>query len=819
MGITSSKILAKTLFIAIFISIVVISVIISSISTLKDEAIKSHLKIAQLQANTLASQVTQTIDGLEFIISNLKILLKTTKDDVLLKVQLDETLKNSPYIRSINILDEDKMVIHSSNYQNLDLTLNNNNFYPIPLFNKPILRFGNAWIGRDLVDGVEITKTDFHDNKYSSFLPLLKKIELNNKTYFILINLNTDYFINKNQKTLSNNALDFNIYRVDGILLFSSNIENIIGIKIQNPTLFNKSIALNKASGIDTQEGKKFLSAYNLTENYPLNIVVRLDYDKTLLEWEEKRENIILILSSLISFCAILLIALIYKYNLEKENELEHHKKELESKKRFQILFEQSIFLALTLKADGTISEANNLMLYFLQEEKSNIIEKKIWDLDCWNEDDKIWLRNELFNYKAETTIERVLHPLDKNLQEKIFDFKITSIEVEGNIELVALAIDITQKKEKEEKLKQAYVVFQNAHDGIIITDKDGNILNVNQSFTNSSGYTLNEVINKNPKILNSGIHEKNFYKTMWSAILLEGFWEGELINKRKDGSFYNERLSINAVYNDDKEIVNFIGIFSDITKQKEQEKNFKEQEKLLHQQSKLAAMGEMIENIAHQWRQPLSIISSAVTGMQIQKELNLPGNIEDEIKSLALINNSAQYLSKTIDDFRDFLRTDKIKAEISIKATLDKSLDLLSSRLKNRNISIIKNVENLSVIGIENELLQVFMNIINNAKDALENKKIEEKLILIDVTKEGDDVVIIIKDNAGGINEEIINRVFEPYFTTKHKSQGTGIGLYMSQEIIRNHMAGAITCYNSLYMHNTKWHKGATFKIVIPIV
>jgi signal transduction histidine kinase len=231
-----------------------------------------------------------------------------------------------------------------------------------------------------------------------------------------------------------------------------------------------------------------------------------------------------------------------------------------------------------------------------------------------------------------------------------------------------------------------------------------------------------------------------------------------------------------------------------------------------------LAAMGEMIENIAHQWRQPLSVISSAVTGMQLQKELNLNENKEDDIKSLILVNQSVQYLSKTIDDFRNFLKTDKIKSKISINNTLEKSLSLLSSKLKNRNISIIKNLEELTICGIENELLQVFMNILSNAKDVLEDKRIDEKMIFIDITKDNKNVVISIKDNGGGINESIINRVFEPYFTTKHKSQGTGIGLYMSQEIVQNHMGGTISCTNTSYEYNSKNYTGAMFKITLPL-
>ncbi len=731
---------------------------------------------------------------------------------------IKDILKNSSYIRSINILDENKKVIYSSNYLNTNLTLNDSDFYPKPLFDKSILRFGNPWIGRDLINATEVTKVDSYDRNELSFLPLLKMITIKEKNYFVLININNYYFLNKNQQMLTNNALDFNLYRVDGMLLFSSNNPTKIGTKIANPTLFDKALSKNKASGIEIQGEKKYLSAYQLTNIYPLNVVIKLDFKKTLIEWEHKRENILTIISSLILLCVILIFVLIFKYNLEKERELEFHKKELENKKRFQILFEQDLFLAMTLEANGIINEVNNLLLQFLDMKKDEIVNKKIWQLSCWNKDDKDWLEKEILGFKENSKIEKVLFPINKENQIKVFDFKLTSIETSDKIELLALAVDVTQKREKEEKLQHAYIMFQNAHDGIIITNKNGQIITVNRAFAKSTGYKIDELIGQNPSILNSGVHEKKFYSTMWNAILTEGFWEGELINKRKDGSLYNERLTINAVYDENQAIKNFIGIFSDITKQKEQEKALKEQEQILYQQSKLAAMGEMIENIAHQWRQPLSVISSAVTGMQLQKELNIKSDPEDEIKSLVLINQSAQYLSKTIDDFRNFLKTDKIKSDISIKDVIERSLGLLSSKLKNRDINIIKNIEEVSILGIENELLQVFMNIISNAKDALEDKNIDKKFIFIDSLVEGSDVVILIKDNAGGINEEIINRVFEPYFTTKHKSQGTGIGLYMSEEIIKNHMEGTISCTNIDYTYDLKEYSGAQFKITLPL-
>ena len=245
-------------------------------------------------------------------------------------------------------------------------------------------------------------------------------------------------------------------------------------------------------------------------------------------------------------------------------------------------------------------------------------------------------------------------------------------------------------------------------------------------------------------------------------------------------------------------------------------DENHKQYE-LLAQKSKLAAMGEMMENIAHQWRQPLSLITTASTGVKLQKEM---GVLTDKmlLDSIDNIGNSANHLSETIEDFRDFFKPDKEKSEFTLPSCLNKTFKLLASQIKNREIEVVENIENISLQGYERELLQVLLNILNNAKDALENVK-DEKYIFIDIYEDKNkNAIIKIKDNAGGINEDIIERIFEPYFTTKHKSQGTGLGLYMSQEIISRHMNGNLEVTNEIFQYNNKEYKGALFTLVLPI-
>ncbi len=226
-----------------------------------------------------------------------------------------------------------------------------------------------------------------------------------------------------------------------------------------------------------------------------------------------------------------------------------------------------------------------------------------------------------------------------------------------------------------------------------------------------------------------------------------------------------------------------------------------KEKDKMLQQQSKLASMGEMMENIAHQWRQPLNAL-----GINIQ---NLEDDYEDGLIDNKFLNNFVnknmqiiRYMSNTIDDFRNFFKIDKVKSKFNIEETIRQVLTIQSATLKNQGIEVEIQGKDFTVNGYESEFKQVVLNIINNAKDAIKEKQIKNGKISITIDKP----YVIIEDNAGGIPQEIIDRVFEPYFTTKEQGKGTGIGLYMSKMIIEQNMNGMLSVENT--------PTGAKFKI-----
>ncbi len=231
-----------------------------------------------------------------------------------------------------------------------------------------------------------------------------------------------------------------------------------------------------------------------------------------------------------------------------------------------------------------------------------------------------------------------------------------------------------------------------------------------------------------------------------------------------------------------------------------------------------MASMGEMLENIIHQWRQPLSAISACVSGIQIKSELNsLTNEIVDE--SSNNIMDLIQHLSNTLNDFREYLKPNRKRMSFKLDESIDKSIFLLTSQFKMESIKIVKKLSDVSVVGFKNDCIQSFLNILNNAKDALKQTKNQKKLIFIDMELiDNNHIEIRIRDNAGGIPIDIIDKIFDSRFTTKTESDGTGIGLYMTKEMIEKHMFGKLDIRNLNYEYEGENYTGAEFIIILPV-
>ncbi|MBU3015886.1 PAS domain-containing sensor histidine kinase [Poseidonibacter lekithochrous] len=805
------KILKKDIFIILYAFIFILFIIIAGIkyssNILKEEIVNKQLKITQLNANFLAEELNININNIEVFIENIASIIDLQNDQIAISNSLFRSLDKFPQIRSINIINKNK-ILYSSNNKNIGFNIKNYNFIPKPLFNNNIIRVSSTKKGRDVYS----TLNDISSNKNidDSYIPILKEAFINGEKYSVMINLNTNYFFNKFKNTDKDNNLDIQLLRIDKKLLISTNKSSIPEGKIESNYILEKALQFNKASDVYDIDNDKIITSYSLTKDYPFILGIKLDYKKSLLDWNEKSYQFFIISTIIIFICMIVVLIFILLFKRGKEREV------LE-KNKFKLLFQDSHLMTVMINKSGQIENINNLGLEFLGKKELKEVKKtNFWDLDCWEINEKNKIKKFFESNRIKKRINLQIKALDINKKIAIFDFTLYTIDnIEDEFNYIAITEDITEKKRKERRLEQSYTVFNHTRDGIIITDKDTNIIDVNKAFEQITGYSKKDTKNRTTRILKSSLNDKKFYDEMWKSINEQGFWEGEISNLNKKREIYTEWLTINTIYDENSQVLNYIGIFSDITEQKNKDQEINEKQRLLFQQSKMASLGEMIENIAHQWRQPLSVISTASTGIKIKKELDILSD-EEELKSLDTINHSAQFLSTTIDDFRSYLINDNKKDNFNVGETIDYSLKLFSSKLHNRNITIIKDYEDTYIWGIRNEFVQVLINIINNANDAFEAITQDEKYIFISTRQIEQNIEIEIKDNAGGIPEKILEKVFDPYFTTKDKSQGTGIGLYMSSQMIRNHMDGHIHVKNKTYKFNNIKCTGASFIVTL---
>jgi len=255
-------------------------------------------------------------------------------------------------------------------------------------------------------------------------------------------------------------------------------------------------------------------------------------------------------------------------------------------------------------------------------------------------------------------------------------------------------------------------------------------------------------------------------------------------------------------------ELINFNNILD--TRVQEESNERIEQEQLLIQESKLSEMGEIIGMIAHQWRQPLTALGTITQNIHLKYSL---GKLDQEyMDSQMLLSNAlTEKMSKTIEDFRNFFKVKKEKHVFPLQHSIEQTISLIGESFKSNCIKITNHISDDAIIyGIESELSQVLLNIIINSRDTFSEKKIKNPCINIRTKRSDRKIQIFISDNAGGIEEQTINKIFEPYFTTKDNYNGVGLGLYMSKMIIEKNMNGKLTVKNM--------QDGVEFSISLPL-
>lgn len=381
-------------------------------------------------------------------------------------------------------------------------------------------------------------------------------------------------------------------------------------------------------------------------------------------------------------------------------------------------------------------------------------------------------------------------------------------------------------------------------------TDTKGIITFVNDEFCAISGYTKKELIGKNHNIVRHPDVPASTFKTLWNTIKAKKIYKSTVKNRAKDGSTFYVNTTVVPILNDNNEIIEFVAIRYDVTKEIESQQALElkeielqelnktleqkvaqktkqlkllneslqeriqqevakgeERQRILFWQSRMASLGQMLANIAHQWRQPLTelglIIFNMKTSMLNHDKAQMMNFYE---QSKDIIKN----MSATIDDFANFFKPNKDTTIFDVSACIKEALNIIQTLIAQENININLNLTDVKINGIPNELIQVLINLVKNSIDAFVINNITTRNIDITMLEENDFVTIKLQDNGGGIPKDKQEIIFEPYFTTKHASQGTGLGLFISKMICEHGFNG------SLHVHSQ--NSTTTFYLKFPV-
>jgi len=380
----------------------------------------------------------------------------------------------------------------------------------------------------------------------------------------------------------------------------------------------------------------------------------------------------------------------------------------------------------------------------------------------------------------------------------------------------------ITQVERQYDELRLGMTVFETASEAIFVTDVTNQIVTVNPAFTKFTGYSRSEMLGENPKILESGHHDKAFYDEMWQTLESKYNWQGETWNQRKDGSVFPVWLSLSVLRSSDGDVTNYVAVFSDITERKMAEKEQKRLQRELQQAQKMEALGQLTGGIAHDFNNLLGIIignTELVQGNALPETLS-----EKQTRYLKNIQQAAERAAKLVAQMLTFSRSGEVKDDtLQLSPLIREDIKMLRSSLPASieiNTEIQQDLPSVLIDPIQ--LNQIIMNLAVNARDAMEgkglltvrlgwSKGLDTECPACHKQVTGDWIEFFVSDTGTGIDPKIRPNIFDPFFTTKEVGKGTGLGMSVIHSIMHSH-GGHI-------LLETELGKGTTFRILFPPV
>lgn len=547
------------------------------------EILKDGVSSAEHQARAFEAHLTFSLTLLDLSLAGLSEQLDSAYQESSLSALLTQNVSRLPLLRSLSVVNDQGVVIASSNANNVGMRVSAVDAVPQIRDQKGILSVGHPWGGRDLSGGHELDSHIAITSNRQGFIPVLRYSTWQGQRVLLFAALNPDFYMNfyARQKISGSDAVS--LLRYDGLPLFDY-LENGDAVALSHhrwvmSQLENAEIGLRDPFAGDSSA---VISAYRTSRQFPIVLAVHLDRESMLQAWRRDSVNL-----ALVSLVLVVLAAVIFFVLFRRERKL--YLARVEAKDRERDL--QSALLdvlpaqVLLLDQHGQILHANPGWFRFANQMNVPFSHDPI-GTPFIRLYEHVWSADLAGNQSAEVQIHALLegristfdHDREVIMSDGPHWFHISAraLQVRDLVGAVVMVIDVSEQRAAEKNLRLAASVFQASTDGIIVTDACAHILSVNPAFCSITGYRAEEVLGQKPKMLSSGLHDEAFYREMWSQLLRSGLWQGEVFNRRRNGMIYPEWLTISAVTDEGGEVSYYVGVFSDITERKASEERIR---------------------------------------------------------------------------------------------------------------------------------------------------------------------------------------------------------------------------------------------------
>jgi diguanylate cyclase (GGDEF)-like protein/PAS domain S-box-containing protein len=588
---------------------------------LRADSIASGLEIAAMHSRGLEDFLTQSLNITELALANAVTQEAGARDLRLTEANFVTTLRHSPFLRSISLLDERQRIVASSNPGNIGVTVSTQDYFPPAAASREILRIGQPWAGRDFADGRPASAQAPVASDEASFIPVARalkiipgipvppfsgaiapsppaplprrergalphsatgmhnpgvRVRLDERKLTLLVALNPDYFINHVSQQLAAEQGSVEILRYDGTLLMATASSKSPGTL---RAFIARDLRLAEVESGEFEEdagvARPELTAFRASRLFPLVVVTRMDREYALRHWlTEARTLLAVVLPALL---VITLLALVF---YRRQMQLTAQRVESERLQRINAtVFDSSAEATLITDLDAKIVSVNTAFTEVTGYPAAELVGRPLCDLltaeGAADLSEKMPRRQETEGSAMAT------ESLAIEVQQRCKDGSLIWMEVlstperDGQGRIAGyhrIGRNITARKQAEEKLRLAASVFTHAREGIMITAVDGSIIDVNDTFCTLTGYSRGDVLGKNPRLLQSELQPREFYAAMWRNLNGRGYWSGEIWNRRKNGELYAALLTIGVVSDAQGKARQYVALFSDITAVKQHE-------------------------------------------------------------------------------------------------------------------------------------------------------------------------------------------------------------------------------------------------------